>query len=85
MGWVYTFASSAISWKSILQDCTSISTTKLEYVAASEACKEEIWLTHLVGEIGLKKELPVLHCDSQSAIALAKNPVFHPKTKNIDV
>ena len=85
-GWIYTFVGSAISWRSVLQDCTSISTTEVEYVVASEACKEAIWLTHLVGEIGLKQELPVLHCyDSESAIALAKNPVFHAKTKHIDV
>ena len=76
MGWVYTFASSAISWIFVLQDCTSISITKVEYVAASEACKEAIWLTHLVGEIGLKQEFPILHCDSQSAIALEKNLVI---------
>ncbi|KAI5065237.1 hypothetical protein GOP47_0019932 [Adiantum capillus-veneris] len=29
--------------------------------------------------------MPVLHCDSQSAIQLAKNPVFHAKTKHVDV
>ena len=85
MGWVYTFVGSTISWRFVLQDFTSISTTKVEYVAASEACKEAIWLTRLVGEIGLKQELPILHCDSQSAIALAKNPMFHAKTKHIDV
>ena len=38
-----------------------------------------------MGEIGLKQGLPVLHCDSQSAIVLAKNLVFHVKTKHIDV
>ena len=83
--WIYTFAGSAISWRSVLQDCTSISTTEAEYVAASEACKEAIWLSRLVGEFGLEQKIPVLHCDSQSAIALAKNPVFHARTKHIDV
>ena len=83
--WIYTFAGFVVSLRSILQDCTSISTTKAEYVVASEAYKEAIWLTSLMGEIGLKQELPVLHCDSQSAIALAKNPMFHAKTKHIDV
>ncbi|MCO5594036.1 hypothetical protein L7F22_048055 [Adiantum nelumboides] len=71
--------------RSVLQDCTSISTTKAEYVALSEACKEPIWLARLVKDLGLEQCLPVLHCDSQSAIALAKNPVFHSRTKHIDV
>ncbi|MCO5588628.1 hypothetical protein L7F22_042585 [Adiantum nelumboides] len=80
IGWIYTFAGSAISWSSVLQDCTSISTTEAEYVALSEACKEAIWLACLVKDLGLEQCLPVLHCDSQSAIALAKNPVFQNKT-----
>ena len=69
----------------MLQDCTLVSTTEAEYVAASEACKEAIWLARLVGDLGIKVQLPLLHCDSQSAIALAKNPVFHARTKHIDV
>ena len=78
------FARAAISWRSCLQDCTSSSTTEVEYVAASDASKEAIWLARLVGDLGFH-EVPVLHCDSQSAIALAKNPVFHSKSKHIEV
>ena len=62
-----------------------MSTIETEYVAASEACKEAIWLARLVGDLGINVEMPVLHCDSQSAIQLAKNPVFHAKTKHVDV
>ncbi|MCO5609949.1 hypothetical protein L7F22_064184 [Adiantum nelumboides] len=39
----------------------------------------------LVEELGIKSQVPVLHCDSQSAIMLARNPVFHAKTKHIEV
>ena len=35
--------------------------------------------------MGIAVEMPTLHCDSQSAILLAKNPVFHAKTKHIEV
>ncbi|MCO5603008.1 hypothetical protein L7F22_057150 [Adiantum nelumboides] len=42
------------------------------------------WLAHLVGDLGIHQIL-VLHCDSQSAITLAKNPVFHSKMKDIEV
>ena len=38
-----------------------------------------------MGDLDIDGRIPVLHCDSQSAIALAKNPVFHAKSKHIDV
>ena len=38
-----------------------------------------------MGDLGISVEVPTLHCDSQSAIMLAKNPVFHAKTKHIVV
>ena len=62
-----------------------VSTTETEYVAATEACKEAIWMIRLVGDLGLGNDMPILHSDSQSAIMLAKNPVFHAKTKHIEV
>ena len=63
----------------------ALSTIEAEYVAATEACKEVIWLIRLVGDLGLGDDMPILHSDSQSAIMLAKNPVFHAKTKNIEL
>ncbi|MCO5614147.1 hypothetical protein L7F22_068428 [Adiantum nelumboides] len=63
-GYLYTFAGGAISWFSSLQSCTTLSTTEAEYVAASDACKEAIWLTRLVRDLGIVDEVPVLHCDS---------------------
>lgn len=84
-GYVFTLAGGAVSWRSRLQTCITQSTTEAEYVAASEACKEAIWLGRLVIDLGIKGETPMLHCDSQSAIQLARNPVFHSKTKHVDV
>ena len=43
-GYVFMFTRGAISWRSWLQNCTSMSTTEAEYIAVSEACKEAIWL-----------------------------------------
>ena len=39
----------------------------------------------IIQSLGLKVEKPVLYCDIQSALSLAKNPMYHKKTKNIDV
>ena len=62
-----------------------MSTNEAEYIAAAKACKEAIWLACLVRDLGMTVEMPTLHYDSQSAIMLAKNPIFHAKTKHIDV
>ncbi len=74
-----------VSWVSRLQKIVTLSTTEAEYVAVTEAALEMIWLKAFLGELGLKQEDSVLFSDSQSAIHLAKNPVFHARTKHIDL
>ena len=58
---------------------------EVEYVVALEACKEAIWFGRLVTNLGIKEDMPLLHRDSQNAIQLAKNPMFHANTKHVDV
>ncbi|MCO5588485.1 hypothetical protein L7F22_042442 [Adiantum nelumboides] len=84
-GYVFTMAGGAVSWRSRLQTCVTQSTTEVEYIAVSEACKEAIWFGRLVTDLRIKEETPMLHCDNQSAIQLARNPVYHSKTKHVDV
>ncbi|KAL2242583.1 UNVERIFIED_CONTAM: Retrovirus-related Pol polyprotein from transposon TNT 1-94 [Sesamum indicum] len=83
--YMFTFCNSCISWKSQLQHIVALSTTEAEYIATTEAFKEALWLSGLLSEIGFLKEKPVIFSDSQSAIQLCKNPVFHDRTKHIDV
>ncbi|MCO5599177.1 hypothetical protein L7F22_053277 [Adiantum nelumboides] len=83
-GYAFLFAGAAVSWRCCIQNCMSSSTTEAEYVAVCSSSKEAVWLFRLVGVLGTLQTL-VLHCDSQSAIALAKNPVFHSKSKQIMV
>jgi len=54
-------------------------------MAVAEAAKEALWLTGLVKELGIQQGGVRLHCDSKSAIYLAKNQVYHARTKHIDV
>ncbi|KAE8733847.1 hypothetical protein F3Y22_tig00000916pilonHSYRG00052 [Hibiscus syriacus] len=61
------------------------STTEAEYVAATQASKEAIWLKMLLEELGHNQEYVSLFCDSQSALHLARNPTFHSRTKHIRV
>ncbi|MCO5588484.1 hypothetical protein L7F22_042441 [Adiantum nelumboides] len=83
--YVFTMTGGAVSWRSRLQTCVTQSTTEVEFIAVSEACKEAIWLGRLVIDLRIKEETPMLHCDNQSAIQLARNPVYHSKTKHVDV
>ena len=62
-----------------------MSTTIVEYMATGEAAKEALWLKRLVEELGLNQGGIQLHCDSQSAIYLAKNQVYRVRTKHIAV
>lgn len=75
-----------ISWATELQRCTAQSTAESEYIAASEATKELVWLKRLVRTLDerLSTELPVLFLDNHSAIKLTKNPEFHKRTKHIE-
>ncbi|MCO5560756.1 hypothetical protein L7F22_014376 [Adiantum nelumboides] len=83
-GYVFTLAGGAVSWCSRVQKIVALSTTEAEYISA-ETSKEAIWLARLCSEFGLPDRAPMLGCDSQSAICLAKNAMFHARTKHIDV
>lgn len=54
-------------------------------MAAAEAVKEAIWLRGLVSDLGLQEDVTTVFCDSQSAIHLTKNRMYHERTKDIDV
>ena len=83
--YVFTFMGGVVSWISRMQRCTAQSTTKVEYVATTKACKQALWLLRLVGDLGCTNDSPLLHCGNQSAIQLSQNPIFHAKTKHIDM
>ncbi|MCO5611398.1 hypothetical protein L7F22_065651 [Adiantum nelumboides] len=77
-GYVFTIVGGPISWASRLQPCVALSTIEAEYMAAKEA----LWLSRLGGDLGMAGDAPMLHCASQSAIALARNYIFHAKTNH---
>ncbi|KAM2077718.1 hypothetical protein ACFX1R_025466 [Malus domestica] len=84
-GFVFIIAGGPVSWRSILQSTFALSTTEAEYMAVTEAIKEAIWLQGLLDDLGVQQDHVDVHCDSQSAIHLAKNQVHHARTKHIDV
>nr|AAL75759.1 Putative pol polyprotein [Oryza sativa Japonica Group]AAL91607.1 Putative pol polyprotein [Oryza sativa Japonica Group]AAP51772.1 retrotransposon protein, putative, Ty1-copia subclass [Oryza sativa Japonica Group] len=84
-GYVFTISSCAMSWKATLQPVVAQSTTEAEYMAIAEACKESVWLKGLFAELCGVDSCIILFCDSQSAICLTKDQMFHERTKHIDI
>nr|KYP49649.1 Retrovirus-related Pol polyprotein from transposon TNT 1-94 [Cajanus cajan] len=79
------YGSNDIGWKTTLQPTVALSTTKAEYMSLTERVKEGIWLQGLIDSLGLNVQRCILYCDSQSALCLTKNPVYHERSKHIDV
>ena len=84
-GYVFCIGGCAVSWKATLQHVVALSTTEAEYMAVTEAIKETLWLRGLFGELSLHQEVTTVYCDSQSAIHLTKDQMYHERTKHIDV
>jgi len=85
-GYAYILDGGAVSWASKKQELVTLSTTEAEYIAATHAAKEGIWLRRLVKEVFCPLAHPTpLHSDSQSAIALTKDGSYHARTKHIDI
>src|SRR5271168_315446 len=83
--YVFNLFGGAVSWMSKKQSVVALSTTEAEYMAATHASKEEVWLQRLCSSMRLVQGAIRIDCDSQSAIFLAKNPAYLSKTKHIDV
>lgn len=85
-GYVFMFGGGIISWGSERQRSVALSTTESEYMAASYAIKELMWLKKLLSELlQIEMDAPNFFMDCQSAIRLVKNPEFHKRTKHINV
>lgn len=85
-GYISILANGPITWCSQRQKCVARSTTEAEYVAASNAAREIVWLRALLQELTGKMNEPTkLMMDNQSAIKLIKNAEHHKLTKHIDI
>jgi len=84
-GYVFKFHTGAISWSSRLQPTVAVSTAEAEYMAASAAVKEAIWLSHLFADLGYELRPVQLFSDNQAALSLMKHPIASARSKHIDV
>ena len=75
-----------ISWSNRKQGSIAQSTAEAEYIAASDAYTEAVWLRKLLSDLfSGKLDSTIIHCDNQSCIKLSKNPVFHDRSKHIEM
>jgi len=87
-GFVFLLNRGAISWASKKQTSIALSTTEAESMGMTQAAKEILWLHVLLDEIGalrLIAPISTFNADNQGAIALARNPDYHPRTEYIDI
>ena len=69
-----------------MQKVVALSSCKAEYIAGTTVAYQGVWLSQLLAELKSEERTTfILKMDSQSAIALGKNPVFHERSKHIDV
>jgi hypothetical protein len=85
-GYAFSLGSGVFSWSTKKQQSVAQSSAEAEYVSAALATSQAIWLTRILEDIGEKQEEAVhLHCDNKPAIAMAKNLVYHSRTRHIAI
>nr|GEW24201.1 uncharacterized mitochondrial protein AtMg00810-like [Tanacetum cinerariifolium] len=84
IGHVFYFDASPITWCSQKQTTVALSLCEAEFMAATAAACNAIWLKELLAKVtGLERQNVIIRVDNKSAIALSKNPVFHGRSKHI--
>jgi hypothetical protein len=85
-GCCFRLGSYVVSWFSQKQNSVALISTEGEYMAASQASCEALWLLKLlVGLFGVQLRPTLIYCDNQSCIKISENLVFHDRSKHIDI
>jgi hypothetical protein len=85
-GYVFVMNGGAVSWRSSKQSVVARSTTEAEYIAASEAAEEAVWMKEFISELDVVPSAlnpMVIYCDNNGAIANTQEPSSHKKFKHV--
>lgn len=84
-GVLFMLGGNSITWQSQKQKVVALSSCEAEYIAATTAACQGVWIGRLLGELlDEKSGVATLYIDNKSAIQLCKNPVFHDRSKHIE-
>ena len=85
-GYLVFFGQTPISWKSGKQRTVARSSTEAEYKALADGTAEVIWLQYLLTDLQVPSvSAPTIWCDNLGATYLSANPIFHARTKHVEV
>ncbi|GJX12361.1 ribonuclease H-like domain-containing protein [Tanacetum coccineum] len=79
------FGRRLISWQCKKQTIVATFTTEAEYVAAANYCGQVLWIQNQLLDYGFNFMNTTIHIDNESTICIVKNPVYHSKTKHIEI
>ena len=83
-GYVFTMQKAAIAWNVKKQPTVALSSCEAEYMALSRSIQEAMWWSNLRSEFTEVGPVPIF-CDNQSAINIANNGSYNPRTKHISI
>ncbi|KAJ0928198.1 putative RNA-directed DNA polymerase [Helianthus annuus] len=85
-GYIFHLGSGPISWQSKKQKVVALSSTEAEYMALSLAGCQALWIIGILDDLQENNDSPIpLYCDNKSTICLARDPIYHGKSKHIRV